>query len=78
MTIDNFKKNLASSLQTYEVYIKKSNIDLIKADYIEFKAKAKADPTFLENLKAQFLNTHPKPLTPEEAKIVEPFILTPY
>ena len=54
MTIDNFKKNLASSIQTYEVYIKKSNIDLIKADYIDFKAKAKADPTFLENLKAKF------------------------
>jgi hypothetical protein len=32
----------------------------------------------MEKVKAEYFNTHPKPLTPEEAKIVEPFILTPY
>jgi hypothetical protein len=32
----------------------------------------------LEKVKAEFYNTHPKPLTPEEARIVEPFILKPY
>lgn len=40
-----------------------------------YLSKIRADPAFLNKVKDEFYATHPKPLTPEEAKIVEPFIL---
>ena len=76
--MDNFKKNLAESIKTYETITVKSNIQKIYVDYMDYSAKVKADPSLMEKIKADFSNTHPKPLTPEEAKIVEPFILTSY
>jgi len=45
---------------------------------MDYSAKVKADPTFMEKTKDEFYNTHPKPLKPEEARIVEPFILKTY
>ena len=66
------------SIKTYEMITTKSNIDKIYVDYMDYSVKVKADPSFLEKIKDEFKNNHTKPLTPEEARIVEPFILRPY
>jgi len=61
-------------IKTYDMNTTKSNIEKIYNDYMDYSVKVKADPSFLEKIKDEFENTHPKPLTPEETRIVEPFI----
>jgi hypothetical protein len=43
-----------------------------------YAAKIRANPGYLQTVKDEFYNTHPKPLTPEEARIVAPFVLPTY
>jgi hypothetical protein len=78
MTIDGFKKHMSQSIATYESITTKSNIARIKLDYMTFAANARANPNYLSQVRNEYYNTHPKPLTPEEARIVAPFILPTY